>query len=111
MERASSPRAGRWPDARLAIIEDVITPGGGVIEPSRKLRQQGASIVTVLCVIDRDAGGAANLRAAGLEMRSLFMVSELERLGQSSRGTRVPTVQIRGVARHVRDARVSSVVP
>jgi len=88
-----------------------LPPGGGVIESSRKLRQQGASIVTVLCVIDRDAGGAANLRAAGLEMRSLFMVSELERLGQSSRGTRVPTVQIRGVARHVRDARVSSVVP
>jgi orotate phosphoribosyltransferase len=76
--------------ARLAIIEDVITSGAGVIESSRKLRQQGASIVAVLCVIDREAGGAANLRRAGLEMRSLFTVSELQRLGQSSRGTRVP---------------------
>jgi orotate phosphoribosyltransferase len=74
--------------ARLAIIEDVITSGGGVIVTSRKLRQEGASIVTVLCVIDRQAGGAANLGRAGLELCSLFTVSELRSLGQSQRNAR-----------------------
>ncbi len=74
---------------RLVILEDVITTGGQVIDSSRKLRLDGANILAVLCVIDREAGGAANLRRAGLEMRSLFTMSELRDLGQPHRNGRV----------------------
>lgn len=62
---------------RLAVIEDVITSGGQVIESCRKLRERGAQIVAVLCVVDREAGGAANLAAEGLELRALFTMSNL----------------------------------
>jgi orotate phosphoribosyltransferase len=62
---------------RLAVIEDVITSGGQVIESCRELRERGAQIVAVLCVIDREAGGAANLAAEGLELRALFTTSDL----------------------------------
>jgi orotate phosphoribosyltransferase len=64
-------------DRRLAVIEDVVTSGGQVIESCRQLRAEGAEIAAVLCVIDREAGGAENLAAEGLQLRSLFTMSEL----------------------------------
>jgi orotate phosphoribosyltransferase len=68
------PVAGR----RLAVIEDVITSGGQVIDSCRQLRDEGAEIAVVLCVIDREAGGAENLTAEGLQLRSLFTMSQLQ---------------------------------
>jgi len=64
---------------RLAVIEDVVTSGGQVIDSCRELREQGADIAVVMCVIDRDAGGAERLAREGLELRSLFTASELDR--------------------------------
>jgi orotate phosphoribosyltransferase len=64
-------------DRRLAIVEDVITSAGQVIESCAALREHGARVRTVLCVIDREAGGRQNLAQAGLELRSLFTMSQL----------------------------------
>ena len=61
----------------LVVIEDVITSGGQVIESCRALREHGAQITTVLSVIDREAGGRENLAREGLELRSLFTMSQL----------------------------------
>lgn len=63
---------------RMLVIEDVVTSGGQIIESTRQLRQDGSLISHVLCVIDRESGGAENLRAEGLELRSLFTMSELK---------------------------------
>jgi orotate phosphoribosyltransferase len=62
---------------RVAVIEDVVTSGGQVIESCRELRARGADISVVLCVIDREAGGRGSLAAEGLELRSLFTISQL----------------------------------
>jgi orotate phosphoribosyltransferase len=62
----------------VVIIEDVVTTGGQVIESARELRRQGAEITAVLCVIDRQAGGARALALEGLQLRSLFTITELE---------------------------------
>jgi orotate phosphoribosyltransferase len=62
---------------RLAVLEDVVTSGGQVVESARALRDRGARIAAVVCVIDREAGGAARLAAAGLELRSVFTATEL----------------------------------
>ena len=40
-------------------------------------RERGAIINTVICVIDREAGGAANLAKEGLVLRPLFTMSQL----------------------------------
>lgn len=64
---------------RLAVIEDVVTSGGQVIDSCRELREQGADIAVVLCVIDREAGGAERLAGEGLELRAVFTASELDR--------------------------------
>lgn len=62
---------------RLVVIEDVITSGGQVVESARALRERGAQITTVLCVIDREAGGRQNLAAEGLELRAAFTMAQL----------------------------------
>jgi orotate phosphoribosyltransferase len=41
---------------RIAVIEDVVTSGGQVIESCRELRDREADIAVVLCVIDREDG-------------------------------------------------------
>ena len=64
---------------RLAVVEDVVTSGGQVIESCAALRERGADIVGVVCVIDREVGGADNLTAHGLELRSVFTMSRLRR--------------------------------
>ena len=62
---------------KLTIVEDVITTAGQVRESARALMMCGAEIVRVVCVIDREAGGRENLAEDGLELRSLFTISEL----------------------------------
>ncbi len=65
---------------RLAVVEDVVTSGGQILLSTQALRERGAIIDTVLCIIDREAGGIAALSAAGLELRSLFTRSQLDLL-------------------------------
>jgi orotate phosphoribosyltransferase len=63
---------------RLVIVEDVITSGGQVILSAQDLRDRGAEIVRVLCVIDREQGGREKLAEAGLEWQALFTMSQLK---------------------------------
>jgi orotate phosphoribosyltransferase len=67
---------------RLVVVEDVVTSGGQVVTSSEELRALGARVECVLCVIDREAGGRESLLARGLELRSLFTMSELEQAGR-----------------------------
>jgi orotate phosphoribosyltransferase len=62
---------------RIAVIEDVVTSGGQLIESCAALRERGAEIVGVVCVIDREAGGAENLAAHNLRLRALYTVGDL----------------------------------
>jgi orotate phosphoribosyltransferase len=62
---------------RLAVVEDVVTTGGQLLESCAALRQRGADIRAVLCVIDREAGGRERLAAAGLELRAVLTATDL----------------------------------
>jgi orotate phosphoribosyltransferase len=63
---------------RLVVVEDVVTSGGAVVDSCRALRAEGAEVTTALCVIDREAGGPANLAEIGVELRSLFTMTQLK---------------------------------
>lgn len=63
---------------KLVIIEDVVTSAGQVVISTRDLRNSGAAVDTALCVIDREAGGRANLEQAGIALKPLFTMSELK---------------------------------
>lgn len=62
---------------RLVIVEDVITTGGQVLLSAADLRARGAIVDTVLCVIDRESGGAEAFAGEKLELRPLLRMSEL----------------------------------
>ncbi len=64
----------------LTVIEDVITTGGQVVLSTEELRSRGASVDTVLCVIDRRpaaGSGTDKLAGAGLTLRALFTLDEI----------------------------------
>ena len=69
---------------RLAVIEDVITSAGQAVASCRALREQGAEIAAVVCVIDREAGGGANLAVEAIELRSLFTMNQLRGAGAAA---------------------------
>ena len=68
---------GELDGARLCIVEDVVTSGGAVLDAARELRARRAVLDTVVCVIDRESGGADQLRAADLELHALFTMTQL----------------------------------
>ena len=68
---------GELEGRRLTVVEDVVTSGGQVVASCGDLRERGAVVERALCVIDREAGGAAALAEIGVELRPLYRMSEL----------------------------------
>ncbi|OPA73783.1 orotate phosphoribosyltransferase [Paenibacillus selenitireducens] len=62
---------------RICIIEDVITTGGQVILSTADLREAGAIVQDVICVIERNPEGRRKLEEIGLHVHSLFKMEEL----------------------------------
>src|SRR6187402_1432756 len=63
---------------RLLVVEDVITSGGQVVESTQALRALGATISSVICVIDRQSGGSEALSHIDLRLSALFTKEQLE---------------------------------
>ena len=60
-------------EKQVTIIEDVITSGGQVLLSTADLREMGAIVNNVLCVIHRGVDNAENkLQGAGLKLTPLF---------------------------------------
>ena len=62
---------------RVVIIEDVVTTGGQAAASAGELRDRGALVDTLLCVVDRSDGRHAVLDDAGLDTVALFSSDEL----------------------------------
>jgi orotate phosphoribosyltransferase len=61
------------------IVEDVITTGGQAVASAEGLRDLGATVRNVVCVIARHAEAHGALHAAGLQLTALFTQADLER--------------------------------
>jgi orotate phosphoribosyltransferase len=68
---------------KLLIVEDVVTSGGAILDAAKALRAEGAVLAHVVCVIDRESGGAAHLAKAGLKLTPLFIMTELKAAAKS----------------------------
>jgi orotate phosphoribosyltransferase len=64
-------------DRKICVVEDVVTTGGQIVISANDLKQLGAQIKYVLCVIERDKKCRENLNKEGLELLSLFTMEEL----------------------------------
>lgn len=62
---------------RVVVIEDVITTGKSALQAIDAVRRQGAEVVGVLAVVDRQEGGVEAIRNIGCEVISLTSISSL----------------------------------
>src|ERR1700735_3410179 len=72
---------GQVKGRKLLIVEDVVTSGGAILDAAKALRDEGAILGPVICVIDRESGGGANLAKVELELKPLFTMPELKKAG------------------------------
>jgi orotate phosphoribosyltransferase len=59
------------PGDAVVVVEDVITSGGSALQAIDKLKENGALILGVLAVVDREQGGREKIEAAGHAVVSL----------------------------------------
>jgi orotate phosphoribosyltransferase len=80
--------AGRSPEARLiegelhtgervALLDDVVASGSQIVRAGRQLADAGATVNAAIVVVDREEGGEARIREAGLMYLPLFRKSDL----------------------------------
>ena len=67
------PAAG----SRITVLEDVVTTGGSSLKAVNQLREAGYVVERVVTIVDRQEGGLEAMTAAGLELRSLFLLEEV----------------------------------
>ncbi|MGD8782353.1 MAG: orotate phosphoribosyltransferase [Ignavibacteria bacterium] len=67
---------------KVCIIEDVVTTGGQIITSANELRELGAEITDVICVIVREPKAFENLGNAGLKLTPLFTMDELKEIAE-----------------------------
>jgi orotate phosphoribosyltransferase len=67
------------PGAHVVIVDDVCTTGGSTITAIEAARESGMHVVAVLCLVDREQGGRANIEAAcnGAPFIAVFTATEV----------------------------------
>ena len=60
----------------VAVIEDVTTTGGSSLKAVAVLREAGATVRTVLTLLDREEGAEPAFAAAGVRLLSLLKASD-----------------------------------
>jgi orotate phosphoribosyltransferase len=61
----------------VVVIEDVITTGGSALKAIEALVNEGARVLGVLAVVDREEGGRATLEASGHAVVALTTATKL----------------------------------
>jgi orotate phosphoribosyltransferase len=85
-KQAKGHGTGAWLEGPLppagstvTVLEDVVTTGGSSLLAVEQLRHAGYRVSRVVAIVDRQEGGLEAIRAAGLELRSLFPLAEVAR--------------------------------
>lgn len=60
----------------VVIVDDVTTSGASAMKSIQALKEQGANIVLVISIVDREQGATELYRAEGLPFEPLFRASE-----------------------------------
>jgi orotate phosphoribosyltransferase len=58
------------PGDRVLVLDDVITTGKNVVEAVAAIRSEGGLVEDAVVLLDRQQGGAANLRNIGVKLHS-----------------------------------------
>ena len=66
-------------DDRVILVEDVITTGASVIKTIQKLKNRGAEVVAICCLLNREEGGLENIayEYKDIPVHSLFTTTDI----------------------------------
>ena len=62
----------------VAIVEDVVTTGGSLLQSIRHAEESGYNVTHAMTLVDRDEGGREAIEAAGYKFWSLFRVERTD---------------------------------
>lgn len=65
------------PGSTVALLEDVVTTGGTLLQVIDRVEAQGFKVGLVVTVVDRQEGGAEALAKAGYPLKAVFTRAEL----------------------------------
>jgi orotate phosphoribosyltransferase len=65
------------PADRVLIIDDVITTGKNTVEAVEAIRSEGGIVEDILVLLDRQQGGAANLKKAGVKLHAFATMAHI----------------------------------
>jgi orotate phosphoribosyltransferase len=63
---------------RVVIVEDVTTTGGSAIKAAEMVRAEGAEVVGVVTVVDRQEGAGEAFAAAGLKLTPILTLADFK---------------------------------
>ena len=75
-------RYAEGPDLKnkhVVLVEDVVSSGGAILDAIAALRRDGIDPIVALCVIDRQMGGRESLGSAGVALRSLYTMEQIDK--------------------------------
>ena len=61
----------------VVVVEDTLTSGASALEAVDVLEAHGSRVLTILTLVDRDAGGGEAIQSAGYPLITLFTAAEL----------------------------------
>jgi orotate phosphoribosyltransferase len=71
---------------KVAILDDVVTTAGSILSAAHAVEKAGCEVVRTLAVVDREEGGAEEIRRAGYRFDAILKVSEILSAGAGSAG-------------------------
>jgi len=71
---------------KVAILDDVITTAGSILTAVRAVEEAGCSVARTLAVVDREEGGAEQIRNAGYRFDAILTVTEILKPGAGASG-------------------------
>jgi orotate phosphoribosyltransferase len=75
--RGQAVEGGLHQGETVAVIEDVVVTGSRALQTVERLRDEGAQVANVLCVVDCERDAGERLSAAGVSLSPLFTYSAL----------------------------------
>ena len=63
--------------SRVAIVDDVVTSGGSILEAVRAAEELGLKVAVVVPLVDREEGGAAAIGNEGIPFRPICTITEV----------------------------------
>ena len=67
---------------KVAMLEDVVSTGGSVLQACDRVHDAGLDVAVICCVLDRGEGGREKLLEAGYQVRAIFTRQELVSLAR-----------------------------